>query len=399
MLKKMLSMLLALITVLSMLSVAVVSASAQETEAVATADEATIDEATVDEAKLVLTDEPNVPAESVNGTIIGYMGDSNLDGKINIKDCTAIQKYLAKYTLLNERAKLLSDADNNQKLNVRDATAIQKYVAGMQVESVVWHLLYETGTHTHNYVEEVVEVKCETDGYTLKSCICGDESKENVIEAKGHAYKIKRVDATCVDEGYTLYDCQNCNYSEKRGVAKPTGKHVFENRTCKYCSLDLSDYSFDKLRDYLIANGEYDKDTQSYVCEIIPDSYGIDDIANVLYCEADQGIAISYAANVEGYVDAISIGIYKGQKDFIYYMICSGVFEGIGTYDMGKYTVHIKDLENIELYYAFEGIDEQLAIDYTLDYIDFALGIYEDHQRDFGVTIKDLGFKNFVYNG
>lgn len=58
-------------------------------------------------------------------------GDVNMDGKLNIRDATVIQKYLAKLTDLSKDEKKLADFDLNGKVNVRDATAIQKKIAGL----------------------------------------------------------------------------------------------------------------------------------------------------------------------------------------------------------------------------------------------------------------------------
>ncbi|MBQ7386242.1 MAG: dockerin type I repeat-containing protein [Ruminococcus sp.] len=386
MFKKTISIVLVLITILSVISVAGFSASAEEISEVL----ATADEATQDEAKLVMSSEPKVDASSVNGTVIGYIGDANLDGKINIKDCTAIQKYLAKYTLLNEQAKLLSDADNNQKLNVRDATAIQKYVAGMKVESVVWHLLYETGTHVHNYVEEVVEAKCETDGYTLRSCICGEEVKENVIKAQGHDYKIKRVDATCVDEGYTLYSCKNCSYSYKNNVIDATGAHKYENGACKVCNIK----SFDVLKNYVKANGSIEKETGSYF--IILDTGYSTDAATLLYNEAENAIGFGYTGLYKDIPGVISIAITPKESVFGFYMYYHETFESAGTYEISKFSRNVKEIDNIEFYF-YDDYSESAAHKLTLDYIGTAFAAYEINESELPVTLKDLGFAKFNY--
>lgn len=59
------------------------------------------------------------------------MGDANMDGKLNIRDATLIQKYLAKLLSLSDGQKEFADFDLNGKVNVRDVTAIQKKIAGL----------------------------------------------------------------------------------------------------------------------------------------------------------------------------------------------------------------------------------------------------------------------------
>ncbi len=59
------------------------------------------------------------------------IGDANMDGKLNIRDATLIQKYLAKLLSLSDSQKEYADFDLNGKVNVRDVTAIQKKIAGL----------------------------------------------------------------------------------------------------------------------------------------------------------------------------------------------------------------------------------------------------------------------------
>lgn len=59
------------------------------------------------------------------------LGDVNKDGKLNIRDATAIQKFLAKLIDFDDEAKLRADFDQNEKINVKDATSIQKKLAGL----------------------------------------------------------------------------------------------------------------------------------------------------------------------------------------------------------------------------------------------------------------------------
>lgn len=62
------------------------------------------------------------------------LGDADLNGKVNIKDATAIQKHLASLSTLSDEACAVSDTDGSGKINVKDATAIQKFVADIETE-------------------------------------------------------------------------------------------------------------------------------------------------------------------------------------------------------------------------------------------------------------------------
>lgn len=64
---------------------------------------------------------------------IRMVGDSNKDNKVNIKDATNIQRYVAK--LIDENAGDFdyknSDVDTDGQITVRDATEVQKFIAGI----------------------------------------------------------------------------------------------------------------------------------------------------------------------------------------------------------------------------------------------------------------------------
>ena len=59
-------------------------------------------------------------------------GDVNCDGKVDIMDATAIQKYIAGLATLSDEGYVVADVDGSEIVNVMDATAIQKYLAGME---------------------------------------------------------------------------------------------------------------------------------------------------------------------------------------------------------------------------------------------------------------------------
>lgn len=57
------------------------------------------------------------------------VGDVNGDGKINVKDATAIQKHLAKIITLTDIELFFADTTYDGKTSISDATKIQKYLA------------------------------------------------------------------------------------------------------------------------------------------------------------------------------------------------------------------------------------------------------------------------------
>lgn len=71
-----------------------------------------------------------VPKTTPSSNIFTYvLGDTNLDGKVNVKDATLVQKAVAGISVLTEREKIAGNATCDRKLNILDSTAIQKYAS------------------------------------------------------------------------------------------------------------------------------------------------------------------------------------------------------------------------------------------------------------------------------
>lgn len=57
------------------------------------------------------------------------IGDANADGKTDIKDATAIQKYLVLIADFGKLNLLLADADKDGEITIKDSTTVQKHLA------------------------------------------------------------------------------------------------------------------------------------------------------------------------------------------------------------------------------------------------------------------------------
>ncbi len=79
-------------------------------------------------------DDNNLPSPE---KIIITLGDSDLSGKVTIKDATVIQKNVAGILLLHQESLACADVDNNDVINVKDATMIQKYLADIEVPAKI----------------------------------------------------------------------------------------------------------------------------------------------------------------------------------------------------------------------------------------------------------------------
>lgn len=60
------------------------------------------------------------------------LGDVDLNGVLNVRDATAVQKYLAGIIDFTSDRKKLADTDGDGKVSIKDATKIQKRLAGIE---------------------------------------------------------------------------------------------------------------------------------------------------------------------------------------------------------------------------------------------------------------------------
>ncbi|MBQ1474064.1 MAG: S8 family serine peptidase [Ruminococcus sp.] len=60
-------------------------------------------------------------------------GDANLDGRVDIRDVTAIQRHIANFDILSGKALLAADANGDGKVTIEDATLLQMFFAEFDV--------------------------------------------------------------------------------------------------------------------------------------------------------------------------------------------------------------------------------------------------------------------------
>ena len=72
----------------------------------------------------------NTITETISFSVIDYaIGDTNLDGKITIRDVTAIQRHLAELQVFNNEQLVLADTNGDGNIDISDVTHLQKYLA------------------------------------------------------------------------------------------------------------------------------------------------------------------------------------------------------------------------------------------------------------------------------
>ena len=79
--------------------------------------------------------------------------------------------------------------------------------------------------HGHKYTKTVIPPTCTEKGYTLHTCDCGYEYKDNFVNAKHNYILVEYVEPTCEKEGRETYKCSICG-EEKVEILPATG-HKF----------------------------------------------------------------------------------------------------------------------------------------------------------------------------
>lgn len=171
-----------------------------------------------------IADKENLPADTtVDGKILGYLGDVNLDKQVNAIDARAILRCAAGLDIFDDSVRHLADIDADGKIVAVDARIALRMSANLE-ELFVYGTVY----HAHKYESKItVNATCEQEGEKVETCsVCGDE-KVTVIPKTAHSYKA----ATCT----APKTCTVCGKTEGN-----TAAHKFSNATCttpKKCSV------------------------------------------------------------------------------------------------------------------------------------------------------------------
>lgn len=132
----------------------------------------------------------NAVNETVNNNIL--IGDVNVDGKIDIKDATSIQKYSVKIYEFSEPDSLVAaDVNFDNKVNIQDVTCIQKYLVGYENYSHVGEIKENettipstepTTTEETNSTTDTTEPTTETTEPTVTTPTEATEATTTVTE-------------------------------------------------------------------------------------------------------------------------------------------------------------------------------------------------------------------------
>lgn len=120
----------------------------------------------------------------------GYIGDTDLSGKISVRDATSIQKYAANMTQLEKSNKIFADVNNDSKINVKDASSIQKYLAKVGDNPNFVGTAYDVEGDNYEYWTEGIRSVSETrNGYaTVRVTDTNGDPVEGVKLGAWHSY-------------------------------------------------------------------------------------------------------------------------------------------------------------------------------------------------------------------
>lgn len=159
--KKLLSIILIITTILSLMMITTISGSAKNIDLIGVSanfdttleqllDEIEIaphnkdDVASVGVRTFSVSAEEKIPYSDVDGYPYGYIGDVDGDDDVTIYDTSAIQLYIAQTTDFIAIQKILADVDYDGEISIIDATQIQRYLAHFQETGDIFHVIYSS---------------------------------------------------------------------------------------------------------------------------------------------------------------------------------------------------------------------------------------------------------------
>ena len=151
----------------------------------------------------------------------------NSDGIWNYNNYTTIGVNLAN----NKGDLLLTLADIGQAgKETRLFDNLEEMIAWLKAEEICYKC---------DYVKEVIEPTCESEGYTKYTCkVCNHTYMDSYVEKKDHEYVLKEnQNATCTTNGYNLYECSTC-HKTKHETIKALGHNLETEKTLPTCTQD-----------------------------------------------------------------------------------------------------------------------------------------------------------------
>ena len=163
------------------------------------------------------------PEEKLYGKLLAQILDAGIVDEIKNKDKLDSFEFAILYN------RFVSTYAVDQKY-VKECIEIWLRALGINKESEIKNNSQnstKSTLHTHHYAETIIPPTCSEKGYTLHSCYCGYEYKDNFVNAKHDFMLIKHIAPTCGKDGEDFYRCSRCG--EEKTVSIPTKGHKFSN--------------------------------------------------------------------------------------------------------------------------------------------------------------------------
>lgn len=95
------------------------------------------------------------------------------------------------------------------------------------------------GSHVHSYTKKEIAPGCETEGYTLYTCDCGDSYTETTAPALGHSNTSAVTEPTCSSAGFAVSTCSRCGCVRLSSTAPALGHSWGNGTVTKYATADV----------------------------------------------------------------------------------------------------------------------------------------------------------------
>ena len=232
-------------------------------------------------------------------------GDINLDGKLNIRDATAIQKYLAEIGTIydygapefeKEYAKHIADFNHDGKITIRDVTAIQKRIAGVEQNNPDFDD-FENDAYENNIRHANVTVNGKT--YHLRSdevmtidvkLTCSKPISELDFDLKYNAYAIQTITKGSATD-FLKTHCPNL----------PTDSELRTNHGYTYVKAPKGEYDFTEEKTLFTMNYTVSNNNDSDFEFILKSAFDKDGnrICHSSVPAEGTELTISYYVNIE----------------------------------------------------------------------------------------------------
>lgn len=197
-----------------------------------------------------------VTAGAVGLEDIYKIGDVNLDGAVDVRDATEIQRYLA--DLVDIDGEILEKADTNYDLNidVRDATHIQKIIAKIYVP-----LTGKKGVDVSNHNGDIDIAKIKAAGYDFVMIRCGFGDDLASQDDKSFEKNVKKCEEAGMPWGVYLY-----SYALTVSEAESEVAHTLRLLKGKKPTMPIA-FDMEDADGYKKKNGMPSQETLAKICK------------------------------------------------------------------------------------------------------------------------------------